>query len=172
MSMVERLWDHIRASFFLDTSQLQLLQLLSASRLFSNLPACPQSELSKMTAPEYKYVEFINWSVWGKSPRLMDPCSWNESHHKYWSVYIVQGWGGGAMYSEATTYFSAMRFAGYVIVCVQLYCVSCPCLTLHVSAYMLHNCLKHDKRYNILRALNVYFSKRLIVNKYCMRCTR
>jgi hypothetical protein len=29
-----------------------------------------------------------------------------------------------------------MGFAGYVTVCVQLYCVSCPCLTLHVSAYM------------------------------------
>jgi hypothetical protein len=29
-----------------------------------------------------------------------------------------------------------MGFAGYVSVCVQLYCVSCHCLTLHVSAYM------------------------------------
>jgi hypothetical protein len=29
-----------------------------------------------------------------------------------------------------------MGFVGYVIVCVQLYCVSCHCLTLHVSAYM------------------------------------
>jgi hypothetical protein len=27
-----------------------------------------------------------------------------------------------------------MRFAGYVSICVQLYCVSCHCLTLHVSA--------------------------------------
>jgi hypothetical protein len=29
-----------------------------------------------------------------------------------------------------------MGFAGYVTVCVQLYCVSFHCLTLHVSAYM------------------------------------
>jgi hypothetical protein len=29
-----------------------------------------------------------------------------------------------------------MTFAGYVSVCVQLYCVNCHCLTLHVSAYM------------------------------------
>jgi hypothetical protein len=29
-----------------------------------------------------------------------------------------------------------MGFAGYVTLCVQLYCVSCHCLTLHVSAYM------------------------------------
>jgi hypothetical protein len=29
-----------------------------------------------------------------------------------------------------------MGFAGYVTVCVRLYCVSCHCLTLHVSAYM------------------------------------
>jgi hypothetical protein len=29
-----------------------------------------------------------------------------------------------------------MSFAGYVNVCVQLYCVSCHCLTLHVFAYM------------------------------------
>jgi hypothetical protein len=29
-----------------------------------------------------------------------------------------------------------MGFAGYVTVCVQLYCASCHCLTLHVSAYM------------------------------------
>jgi hypothetical protein len=27
-------------------------------------------------------------------------------------------------------------FARYVTVCVQLYCISCHCLTLHVSAYM------------------------------------
>jgi hypothetical protein len=27
-----------------------------------------------------------------------------------------------------------MGFAGYVTVCVQLYCVSCHCFTLHVSA--------------------------------------
>jgi hypothetical protein len=30
----------------------------------------------------------------------------------------------------------SMSFVGYVAVCVQLYCVSCHCLTLHVSAYM------------------------------------
>jgi hypothetical protein len=29
-----------------------------------------------------------------------------------------------------------MGSASYVIVCMQLYCVSCHCLTLHVSAYM------------------------------------
>jgi hypothetical protein len=29
-----------------------------------------------------------------------------------------------------------MGFAGYITVCVQPYCVSCHCLTLHVSAYM------------------------------------
>jgi hypothetical protein len=29
-----------------------------------------------------------------------------------------------------------MGIAGYVTVCLQLYCVSCHCLTLHVSAYM------------------------------------
>jgi hypothetical protein len=29
-----------------------------------------------------------------------------------------------------------MGFAGYVTVFVQLYCVSCHCLTLHVSTYM------------------------------------
>jgi hypothetical protein len=29
----------------------------------------------------------------------------------------------------------SMGFAGYVSVCVQLYCVNCHCLTLHVSAY-------------------------------------
>jgi hypothetical protein len=28
-----------------------------------------------------------------------------------------------------------MGFAGYVTVCVQLYCVSCHCFTQHVSAY-------------------------------------
>jgi hypothetical protein len=29
-----------------------------------------------------------------------------------------------------------MGFAGYVSVCVQLYCVGFHCLLLHVSAYM------------------------------------
>jgi hypothetical protein len=29
-----------------------------------------------------------------------------------------------------------MGFGGYVSVCVQLYCVSFHCLTLHVSVYM------------------------------------
>jgi hypothetical protein len=29
-----------------------------------------------------------------------------------------------------------MGFAGYVSVCVHLYCVSFHCLSLHVSAYM------------------------------------
>jgi hypothetical protein len=29
-----------------------------------------------------------------------------------------------------------MGFAGYVTVCVQLYCVSFHCLSLHVSVYM------------------------------------
>jgi hypothetical protein len=29
-----------------------------------------------------------------------------------------------------------MGFEGYVTVCMQLYCVSFHCLTLHVSAYM------------------------------------
>jgi lipoprotein signal peptidase len=31
---------------------------------------------------------------------------------------------------------AVMSFASYVAVCVQLYCVICHCLTLHVSAYM------------------------------------
>jgi hypothetical protein len=36
-----------------------------------------------------------------------------------------------------------MDFAGYVTVCVQLYCVSCHCLTLHVSAYMaIFRCIR------------------------------
>jgi hypothetical protein len=36
-----------------------------------------------------------------------------------------------------------MGFAGYVTVCVQLYCVSCHCLT-HVSAYMaIFKCVEY-----------------------------
>jgi hypothetical protein len=31
---------------------------------------------------------------------------------------------------------NSLGFAGYITVCVQLYCVSCHCLTLYVSAYM------------------------------------
>jgi hypothetical protein len=30
----------------------------------------------------------------------------------------------------------SMGFAGYVTICLHLYCVSCHCLILHVSAYM------------------------------------
>jgi hypothetical protein len=30
----------------------------------------------------------------------------------------------------------SMGFAGYVSICVQLYCVGFHCLSLHVSAYM------------------------------------
>jgi hypothetical protein len=37
-----------------------------------------------------------------------------------------------------------MGFAGYITVCVQLYCVSCHCLTLHVSAYMaIFKCVRY-----------------------------
>jgi hypothetical protein len=38
-------------------------------------------------------------------------------------------------YHPAALYCS-MDFAGYVSVCVQLYCVGFHCLPLHVSAYM------------------------------------
>jgi hypothetical protein len=37
-----------------------------------------------------------------------------------------------------------MGFAGYITVCVQLYCVSCHCLSLHVSAYMaIFRCVEY-----------------------------
>jgi hypothetical protein len=38
-----------------------------------------------------------------------------------------------------------MSFAGYVSVCVQLYCVGFHCLSLHVSAYMAIFTLQADK---------------------------
>jgi hypothetical protein len=37
-----------------------------------------------------------------------------------------------------------MGFAGYVTVCVQLYCVGFHCLSLHVSAYMaIFKCVRY-----------------------------
>jgi hypothetical protein len=40
------------------------------------------------------------------------------------------------MHTDLTELVLAMGFAGYVTVCVQLYCVSCHCLTLRISTYM------------------------------------
>jgi hypothetical protein len=38
--------------------------------------------------------------------------------------------------TSQTTNLNSMSIAGYVSICVQLYCVGFHCLSLHVSAYM------------------------------------
>jgi hypothetical protein len=48
-----------------------------------------------------------------------------------------------------------MRFAGYVSVCVQLYCVGFHCLALHISAYMA---IFRSVGYFIFICLNDYAS--------------
>jgi hypothetical protein len=61
-----------------------------------------------------------------------------------------------------------MGFAGYVTVCVQLYCVNCHCLALHVSAYMaIFNCVGYFYFINLKESASLVFAFFLHVVTLC-----
>jgi hypothetical protein len=61
-----------------------------------------------------------------------------------------------------------MGFAGYVTVCVQLYSVTCYCLTLHVSAYMaILKCVGYFYFIHLEESSSLVFRLFLHVVKLC-----
>jgi hypothetical protein len=56
------------------------------------------------------------------------------NNSKIWHSRL--GHTGNNQLQQSAKTVDGMGFAGYVTLCVQLYCLTCHCLSLHVSAYM------------------------------------
>jgi hypothetical protein len=86
-------------------------------------------------------VDGSNW-LWPFGSKFSSTGSWrctNQLLTKYqWLLVPLPFWDTHLSKVECVPglILCSMGFAGYVTVCVLLYCVSCHCLTLHVLAYM------------------------------------